>query len=151
MKKSRRDAPSTSHSSWAIKGSNDKSKHGIHFSLDLKLKYKVKASNIHGIPLATDNKIVVWHHLYTDSQLCHISAFYRQRYGNPSACSAMLPQPFRTIGKHSGAISTSHSVTSDRCRHLYHNLSYATPRKHAERARWQSFAHLLIIPKGSRN
>ena len=61
---SRRDAPSTSHSSSAIKGSNDKSKHGIHFSLDLKLKCKVKASNIHGMPLATDNKIAVRHRLY---------------------------------------------------------------------------------------
>ena len=48
MKKSRRDAPSTSHYSSANKDSNDKSIHGIHFSLDLKLKCKVKASNIHG-------------------------------------------------------------------------------------------------------
>ena len=64
MQKAQRDAPSTSHSSSAIKGSNDKSKHGIHYSLDLKLKCKVKASNIHGIPLVTDNKIVVRHRLY---------------------------------------------------------------------------------------
>ena len=59
MEKSRGDAHSTSHSSSAIKGSNDKSKHDIHFSLDLILKCKVKASNSHGVPLATDNKIVV--------------------------------------------------------------------------------------------
>ena len=39
----------TPHSSSAIKGSNDKSKHAIHFSLDLKLKCKVNASNVHGI------------------------------------------------------------------------------------------------------
>ena len=50
------DVPSTSNSSSAVQGSNDKSKHDIHFSLDLKLKYMVKASNSHGVPLATDNK-----------------------------------------------------------------------------------------------
>ena len=47
MKKSRRDAPSTSHSASAIECSNDNTKHGIHYSLDLKLKCKVNASNIH--------------------------------------------------------------------------------------------------------
>ena len=54
---SRRDAPSTPHSASAIKGSNDNSKHGIHFSLDLKLKCNVNASNI--IPNEY-NKIMPW-------------------------------------------------------------------------------------------
>ena len=36
----------------------------MHFSLDLKLKCKVKASNIHSVRLATDNKLVIRHRFY---------------------------------------------------------------------------------------
>ena len=115
MKKSRRDATSKSHSSWAIKGSNDKSKHGIHFSLYLKLKSKVKASNVHGVPLVTANKIVVRHRLYTPTLN---SATFQHSIANPSACFAMLPQPFRTIGKHSGANSGTVCILPRRIRLL---------------------------------
>ncbi len=102
-------------------------KHAIHFSLDLKLNCKVKASNIHGVRLATDNTILVRHRLYTpDSQIGNISAFYRQRFGKSSAYSALLLQPFRTIGKHSGANSGTVGILPRRIRLLRIGFSVYT-------------------------
>ena len=75
------DPPSMTSSS-SLSQVQCQGKHAIHFSLDLKLNCKVKASNIHGVRLATDNTILVRHRLYTpDSQIGNISAFYRQRFG----------------------------------------------------------------------
>ena len=94
-------------------------KHVIHFSLYLNLKYKVKVSNFRGVPLATDDKIVVRHSLYTPTLN---SATFQPSIANPSVCSSMLPQPFRSNGKHSGAnpayrhSSASHSAALDRVR-----------------------------------
>ena len=133
--------PQASKKFSTIKDSNDKNKHGIHFSLDFKLKCKVKASYIHGIPLATDNRIVVRHRLYTPTLN---SATFQHSIVNDTAT---LQHDWETFGSHFRNCrhsSASHSATSDRFRRLYHNLSYATPRIHAERARWQSVEHLLI-------
>ena len=92
--------------------------------------------------------------IYPDSQLRHISAFYCQRFGNPSAWSAMLPQPFRTIGKHSGANFGTFDILPCRIRLLRKGFGFytATFRMslrecmwiHAEWVRWQSSAHGLI-------
>ena len=138
MNKSRRDAPCTSHSSSAIKGSNDKSNHGIHYSLDLKLKCKVKASNIHGIPLATDNKKVVRHRLYTrlltPQHFSILSPTIRQPFSMFCNVTATFPHDRETFGiqfRNCWHSSASHSATSDMFRRLYRNLSYATPRMHA--------------------
>ena len=124
MKKYRRDAPSTSHSSSAIQGSNGKSKHDIHFSLDLKLKCTVKASNSHGVPLATDNKIVVRHRLYTPTlnSVTFQHSTVRQPFSMFCNVTATFPHDRETFGsqfrncRHSSA---SHSATSDRFRRLY--------------------------------
>ena len=67
----------------------------------------------------------------------------------------MLPQPFRTIGKHSGANSGTVGILPRLIRLLGIGVGAYTAafrmslrecmRIHAERARWQSFEHLLII------
>ena len=126
MKKYRRDAPSTSHSSSAIQGSNGKSKHDIHFSLDLKLKCTVKASNSHGVPLATDNKIVVRHRLYTPTLN---SATFQHSIANDTATLQHVLQYYRNLSARSETFgsqfrncrysSSSHSATLDRFRRLY--------------------------------
>ena len=59
----------------------------------------------------------------------------------------MLPLPFRTIGKHSGASSGTIGILLRRIRLL--RIGFCMPlreymRIHVERTRWQSFAHLLI-------
>ena len=106
-------------SSFSLSQIQCQGKHVIHFSLYLNLKYKVKVSNFRGVPLATDNKIVVRHSLYTPTLN---SATFQPSIANSSVCSSMLPQPFRSNGKHSGAnpacrhSSASHSAALDRVR-----------------------------------
>ena len=66
----------------------------------------------------------------------------------------MLPQPFRTIGKHWGANSGTIGILPCRIRLIRigfgaYTATFRMPlreymRIHAERVRWQSFAHLLI-------
>ena len=78
----------------------------------------------------------------------------------------MLPQPFLTIGKHSGANSGTVGIHPRRIRLLrigfgVYTVFFRMPfreciRIHAERTRWQSFAHLLIsdterFPKLAKN
>ena len=121
MKKSRRDVPSTSHSSSAIQGSNDKSKHDIHFSLDLILKCKVKASNIHCVQLATDNKIVV-HSDSTPQHFSILSPTIRQPFSMFCNVTATFPHDRETFGSqlwNCRYSSASHSATLDRFRRLY--------------------------------
>ena len=98
MKESRRDDPSTFHSSSAIKGSNDKSKYGTHFSLDLKLKCKVNTSNVHGIPLAPDNALVVRHRVYTPTL---DSATFQHSIANDSATLQHVLQCYRNLSARS--------------------------------------------------
>ena len=93
MKMSRRDSPSTSHSSSAIEGSIDNS--------NLKLKCKVKASNIHGVPLATDNKIVVRHRLYTPTLN---SATFQDYIANDTATLQHVLQCYHNLSARSGNI-----------------------------------------------
>ena len=147
---SRWDAPSTSHSSSAIQGSNDKSKHDIHFSLDLK-KCMVNASYIHSIPLATDNTIVVLPRLSTPPHFSILSPTIRQ----PFSMFCNVTATFHTIGKHSGANSWTVGILPRRIRLLRMGVgAYIATfsmtlreymRIHVERARWQSFVHLLIF------
>ena len=127
MEKSRGDAPSTSHSSSAIKGSNDKSKHGIHLSLDLTLKFKLKVSNIHCVSdqqLITKQQfgIVYIPRLSTPPHFSILSPTIRQPFSMFCNVTATFPHDRETFGSqfrnclHSSA---SHSATSDRCRRLY--------------------------------
>ena len=92
--KSRSDAPSTSHSSSVIKGSNDKSNHGIHFSLDLKLKYKVKVVVRHRLYTPTLNSATFQHSIANDmATLQHILQCYR----NLSARSGNIREPIAEL------------------------------------------------------
>ena len=114
--------------------------------MDLKLKYKVKASNIHGVPLATDNTSVVRHRLYTPTlnsttfqhSIANDSATL-QCYRNLSTRSGNIREPIPQLSEHSSA---SHSAISDRFRRLYRNLSYATLRIHANACRTVPMAKL---------
>ena len=126
-------------------------KHGIRFSLDLILRSNVKASSIHGVQLATHNKIVVRHRWYTSTSYRQhfsiLSAAVRQFFSMFCNVTATFPHDRETVGRqfrNSRHSSGLRSVTWDMFRRLYRNLSYATPRIHAERARRQSSAHNLI-------
>ena len=113
-------------------------KHGIHFSLDL--KYKVNTSSINGVPLATDNKIVVRHRLFTPT----LNSTFQHYIANDLA----------TLRQHSGSNSGTVGTLRRRIRILRIGFSFYTAtfrmplrecmRIHAELPRWQSFAHILI-------
>ena len=133
-------------------------KHAIHFSLYLNLKYNVKVSNFRGVPLASDNKIVVRHSLYTPTLN---SATFQPSIANSSVCSSMFER--ETFGSQSGPVG----ILPRHIRLLWIGFGVNTAifrmplreymRIHAERTRWQSFAHSLkslirlMISKGSRN
>ena len=104
-------------------------------------------SNIHGVPLATDNKTVVRHRLNTPTLN---SATVQNSIASDSATFSMFcdvtatfPHDRDTFGnqirncRHSSA---SYLSTSDRFRRLYRSRSYATPRKHSKTFRTGSMA-----------
>ena len=107
--------------------------------MDLKLKCKVKASNIHGIPLATDNKIVVRHRLYTGLSI-------PQHF---SILSSTIRQPLHVLQCYRNLSARSGSIRLLRIGFGVYTATFRMSlrecmRIHAERARWQRFAHLLI-------
>ena len=61
----------------------------------------MKASNIHGIPLATDNKIVVRHRLYTPTLN---SATFQHSIANDTATLQHVLQCYRNLSARSGNI-----------------------------------------------
>ena len=59
----------------------------------------MKASNIHGIPLATNNKIVVRHRLYTPTLY---SATFQHSIANDTATLQQVLQCYRNLSARSG-------------------------------------------------
>ena len=92
-------------------------------------------SNIHGVPLATDNKTVVRHRLNTRTLN---SATVQNSIASDSATFSMFCDGNQIRNcRHSSA---SYLSTSDRSRRLYRSISYATPRKHSKTFRTGSMA-----------
>ena len=105
------------------------------------------------VPLAIDNKIVVWHRFYTQTPN---SATFQHSIANDSATLQHVLQCYRNLSARSGNIRKPilersaffrvafglHSATSDRFRRLYCNLSYATLRLHANTCRTGPMATL---------
>ena len=88
--------------------------------------------------------------LSTPQQFSILSPTIRQPFSMVCNVTATFPHDRRTFGnqfrngRHSSA---SYSATSDSCRRFYRKLRMTLRecmRIHAERARWQRFAHLLI-------
>ena len=73
----------------------------MHFSLDLKLKCKVKASNIHSVRLATDNKLVIRHRFYNPTLS---SATFQDYIANDTATLQHVLQCYRNLSARSGKI-----------------------------------------------